>query len=187
LHRDIEAGIMSGEMEQNGFYGVEVELYGFAYKEVDDVKVRIGEDEVQIALELYNMYRTGRIVSDILIKSKRIYEERDDFEIQKQKMKDEFFVELMSQKNQENMIKPCKKQYNVWTRKDVFQKISGFSYMENNIRKSMANGYFPCTIRAWLDKKKRGYDVKDIILEDRCQDERMATQLRNFKQLLLNS
>lgn len=58
LHRDLEVGVMSGTMEKEGFYGEEIQLYGFLYHDAG-IKAVINENELTIASEIYNRYQSG--------------------------------------------------------------------------------------------------------------------------------
>ena len=53
LHRDSEVGVISGDLEREGFYGEEVQLYGFAYLE-EKLCVIVSEDELSVSFAFYN-------------------------------------------------------------------------------------------------------------------------------------
>lgn len=186
LQRDLEAGVMSGEMEREGFYGEEIQLYGFWYFD-RAVKTVINEDEVVTAMVMYHNCQLGFYVSSMVSKAKRFYGTKEEINEEKQKFFHQFWESLMDSYDGTVPEMPTEKADTIrfFALDELKDKMSGFVYWENGQKKSKVNGYFAQTVKWWLEKKRAGVPLSEIVLQERILEEPANKQLAQFKDYLL--
>lgn len=183
LHRDSEVGVISGELEKEGFYGEEIQFYGFAYQD-NELTLVIGEDEISVAVQFYNICMQQRKVSRIITKAIRIYGSCEEIKQQKEKIRKDF-VMMLEEEDREKLYQITVEKEIFLEKKDVNNCISGFTYIKNGKRFCMVNGYFPQTVVWWFERKILGDHVGDIRLKEKNKIEKISEQLLNFKMELL--
>lgn len=184
LHRDLEVGVISGDLEKDGFYGTECCIYGFAYQN-QTLHVVIVDDETDAVIQLLKHYYAGETVSNVFCQSKRVY--GDQIEIEKNKIAEQLELTIHQKTNGMNQFVSCQEsaQKVMYTKEKVVHTVSGFLYWINDTKYAMVNAYFPQTVKWWLEKKCAGYEVRDIKVEVRDDSITPVQQLRRLKNSLL--
>lgn len=187
LHRDLEAGIIAGKLEKEGFYGTEIQLEGFVYG--DQAKVCIVEDEMEAAVSAYSAYLQGTSISAITSHSQRIYGDEATVAKEKEQFIERFSAELRNSIGENDMIAGGQALYDQKNieRGTVAHSLSGFVFIDGERPKVMANAYFPQTFKWWVEKKLSGVGVSDIVIRARDLSESPAKQLKKFKDDLLKT
>ena len=183
LHRDSEVGVISGDLEREGFYGEEVQLYGFAYLE-EKLCVIVSEDELSVSFAFYNSCMEQKAVSVLYEQLVRIYGTEEEIALEKSLFKIRFEQEIKKKGTSQLCIIPVADE-KIFSMQELENTISGFAYWDGHDKKCMANGYFPQTVKWWLEKKNKGYQVENIQLSKKQQTAKITEQLKKFKNELL--
>lgn len=188
LHRDQEVGVISGELEKEGFYGTEIQLFGFVYRDTED-NVFISEDEIETAVMVYNHYLQGDAVSVIFSESQRFYGSESVIKEEKENFQVHFRTTLLDTVNEKTMAIQNEVVNNIKLLcvDNVLHCFSGFAFVEDQQIKALANAYFPQTIKWWLEKKLAYNEVSEIVIKKRCAEEAPAVQIRRLRDELMRS
>ncbi|MEE0434824.1 MAG: hypothetical protein UDB11_05365 [Peptococcaceae bacterium] len=187
LHRDQEVGVISGELEKEGFYGTEIQLFGFVYRDTEN-KVFVSEDELKTAVMVYNHYLQDYAVSTIFSESQRIYGDEEVVQGEKKKFLTHLKETLLNAVNEKKMVarNEPEKAFELLHIDNVAHCFSGFVFVEDKQIKSLVNAYFPQTIKWWLEKKLAHYEVSEVVIKERCSEESPAIQMKRLKDELLH-
>ncbi|MBO5366642.1 MAG: hypothetical protein J6A39_08495 [Peptococcaceae bacterium] len=185
LHRDSEVGVISGDLEREGFYGEEIQLYGFAYLE-EKLCVIVSEDELFVSFAFYNSCMKQKAISAFYVKSARIYGTEEEIAAEKKRFKIEFEQEIKKKGTSQLCTIPVDDE-KIFPIQELENTISGFVYWDGHDKKCMVNGYFPQTVKWWFEKKSEGYQVENIQLLKKQQTAKITESLKNFKNELLQS
>ena len=189
LHRDQEVGVISGELEKEGFYGTEIQLHGFVYiaKGSDKQRVFISRDEMKVAVTVYNYYLQGHCVSNIVSRSKRYYGDDETINNESKKYEEWFEEMLLSSNRKERLI--CQDDSSIdkkiITEEENAHCFSGFVLKDGQRVKVVTNAYFPQTVKWWLEKKIKSYELGDIVVKRRNNSESPVIQMKRFKEELM--
>lgn len=118
----------------------------------------------------------------------RFYGTTEELKEKKQKLAEDFLYE-MKQNCSFPAVHSVEKEH-VLTNlcvADIDKKMSGFIFWKDGRKDCLVNGYFAQTVKWWLAKKLSGYEVSEIILQERKPEESSGVQLQQFKKKLLGS
>lgn len=183
IHRDILAGYMAGNLEQEDYFHEPIELYGVMI-ESEDQQCFISSDKMEIAVKAYNHCVLGERVSKLYIVAKIV--NPNNIEDEKNDLSNEFKQEI-EQDARGNLIvlkEPIigAAQLDLETAKN---SLSGFVY-ENGVKKAYANAFIAETIDKWLEKVDKGENVSQIVLKEIDKEIVPSKQIKLFKEELLN-
>lgn len=174
LQRDLAAGVIAKDLEADGFYGEEAELYGYSIKENSMFVPYIGMEEA-IAESYYTAYLAGKCLSGIQHVRKRIYyQDENDLQQQMKSLEDSFRESLCHE--QQIFFSENKNQTMPTPLSDY---LFGFSKKPEE-KDCFANAYFPVILKEWERMKWKGINVSDIHFY-RKTGEPIPEQLRAIK------
>lgn len=185
VQRDAAVGILAGNLEKAGIYGIELDLYGFIY---DDGRrqVMISDSEMEVAEAAYRHAAAGDAISPVYSHSQRLYGTPYEMEKEKEKVVEVFWQELSIGKQSEPLLR-LQLEAECVLNQPPAQCYSGFTYDIDGRQEAFVDAYFPQTLCKWLQKQTSGSRVGSIIFLEKQRGALVPPyeQLRQFRNSLL--
>ena len=84
-----------------------------------------------------------------------------------------------------NIINLINKHGKIITEEETAHCFSGFVLKDGQRVKVVTNAYFPQTVKWWLEKKIKSYELGDIVVKRRNNSESPVIQMKRFKEELM--